>query len=145
MKKLVFIPFAILFFYWAIRFENKKQSEIDKIGLEDLNLQLTGLVDTVIEGSNYHGFGIIRLKIISSNITEYDPRSKKAYYYCVIKNGIAEIYDHTFISKVDTVFIDTKNRTMIYTEDGKKVINSSITINANDDYYQFIRRRTIFR
>ena len=144
MKKILVFLVVTVFFGWFIHIENKRQQEIDKIGLEDLNLQLTGIVDTVIEGNNYHGYGIIRLKIIKSNLKEYDPCLKQPFYFCIIRDGIAEIYEHTFVSKVDTVFIDTKKKIMSYTEDGKKV-TGSISINADEDYYNYIRKKTIFQ
>ncbi len=144
MKKVSIIIIAILLFSWFIYSENKRKREVDKVGLEDLNLQLVGVVDSVDNGDNFHGYGIIRLKIISSNIQEYDPRSKQEFYFCIIKNGMAEIYEHTFVSKVDTVTIDTKKKTMSYIENGKEVVGS-ISINANEGYYDYIKQKTIFK
>ncbi len=144
MRKVPIIIIAILLFSWFFYSQNKRQNEIDKVGLQDLNLQLTGVVENVDNGANYHGYGIIRLRIINSNIQEYDPRTKQEFYFCVIKNGMAEIYEHTFVSKVDTVTIDTKKKLMSYIENGKREIGS-ISINADENYYNYIRQKTIFK
>ncbi len=137
---LVFIIGGIIF----ISLENKRQNKIDKDCLEDLNLQLVGVVDTIDEGRNYHGYGIIRVKIIYSNIQEYDPRTQHEFYFCIIKNGFAEIYTHTFVTKVDTITINTKRKIISYTKNGKKE-EGSISINANQDYYNYIKQKTIFK
>jgi len=137
---LVFIIGGIIF----ISLENKRQNKIDRVCLEDLNLQLVGVVDTIEEGRNYHGYGIIRVKIINSNIQEYDPRSQQEFYFCIIKNGIAEIYTHTFVTKVDTITINTKGKIISYIKNGRKE-EGSISINANKDYYNYIKQKTIFK
>ena len=137
---LVFIIGGIIF----ISLENKRQNKIDRVCLEDLNLQLVGVVDTLEEGRNYHGYGIIRVKIINSNIQEYDPRSQQEFYFCIIKNGIAEIYTHTFVTKVDTITINTKGKIISYIKNGRKE-QGSISINANKDYYNYIKQKTIFK
>ena len=144
MRKVPIILVVVILFSWFLYSQNKWQAEIDKVGLEDLNLQLIGVVDSVDNGDNYHGYGIIRLRIISSNLQEYDPRSKQEFYFCIIKNGKAEIYEHTFVSKVDTVTIDTKKKIISYIENGRRGVGS-ISINADKSYYNYIRRKTIFK
>lgn len=60
------------------------------------NLELKGVIFSVNndkEITGDHGRRIIRLKIIETNMDEYDPRNKQANYYCIIKNGKAEIYE----------------------------------------------------
>jgi len=57
------------------------------------NLKLTGEVYEVVDNiGNYHGTGILRVNIIETNIEYYDPRDHQANYYCIIKNGKAELY-----------------------------------------------------
>jgi hypothetical protein len=105
-----------------------------------------GVVDSVDYANNghYHGYGIILLKIIRSNIQEYDPSTTQKFYYCLIKNGEVEIYDHasqTF--KGDTLTIDTKSKIKSWIRNGKKEEQGSISINTNDDYNNYIRRHHI--
>lgn len=138
----IFVIGAIVFF----SLENKSQREVNKVGLEDLNLQLVGVVNSIDPGRNYHGYGIIRLKIINSNIQEYDPRSQQEFYFCIIKNGIAEMYDHVSgTSKGDTLVYDTKVKLGSFLRNGKKEEEGSISINANKDYYNYIKQKTIFK
>jgi len=145
MKKLLLIiSFVVaLIFFFSLR--AKKQNTVDKVCLEDLDLHLMGIIESVDKGDNFHGYGIIRLKIISSNIQEYDPRSKQDFYFCIIKKGIAEIYDHTPLEfKRDTVIYDTKAKLGGYLINGEKVKYGSISINADKAYYDYIKKKTIF-
>lgn len=137
---IIFTIGAVIFLYT----ENKKKEQIDKVGLDDLNLQLVGIVDSIDNGKNYHGYGIVRLKIIESNVQDYDPRSSQKFYFCVIKNGIAEIYTHTFIDKIDTVKINTKDRTIATKKNGR-FDTGSISIYADKDYYNYIKQKTVFK
>lgn len=137
---IIFILGAVIFLYT----ENKKQEEFDKVCLDELNLRMIGVVDTFDNGRNYHGYGILRLKIIESNIQDYDPRGKMKFYFCVIKNGIAEIYTHTFITKVDTVIINTKDRIISAKMNGR-YDTASISIYADPDYYNYINQKSIFK
>jgi len=146
MKSVTLIIVFVLGGLVFLNLNITKQKEIDKVCLEDLNLQLVGLIDTIDEGNNYHGYGIIRLKIISSNIKDYDPRSKQEYYFCIIKNGMAEIYDHTPTKlKQDTLIYNTKLKLRAYLRNGKQEQEGSISVNSNKDYYSYIKRKTIFK
>lgn len=80
-----------------------------------LDLNMTGVVTFVnkdVRGGNFHGRGIFRINILNSNIDYYDPRDIQKNYYCVIKDGKAEVYDnHVFEMEIgDTVQIDTKEQ-----------------------------------
>jgi len=146
MKSVTLIIVFVLGGLVFLNLNITKQKEIDKVCLEDLNLQLVGLIDTIYEGNNYHGYEIIRLKIISSNIKDYDPRSKQEYYFCIIKNGMAEIYDHTPTKlKQDTLIYNTKLKLRAYLRNGKQEQEGSISVNSNKDYYSYIKRKTIFK
>jgi hypothetical protein len=128
-----------IFFYY----NTNRKDEIDKVALEDLNLQLVGVVDSVdkaIEG-HYHGFGVIRLQIISSNIQEYHPPDDQKFYYCVIKNNKAEIYGHASSTlKGDTLVIDTKAKLISKLRNGKNEEVGTITINPSKSYYEYIQK-----
>ena len=83
------------------------------------NLYLVGAVDSIQQIINklegYHGKGIIRVNIVKSNMDEYDPRNQQANYYCIIKNGEAEIYEHPGrLKKGDTITLDVGKRKIIY-------------------------------
>ena len=95
MKRAAFIVLGFIliciFFFLTIKQKNK----VDKFGLEDVNLNFSGIVTDIHEVNGYNGYGIITLNIISSNVKEYDPRNSIEFYYCIIKHGVAEVYGHT--------------------------------------------------
>ncbi|SCC63844.1 hypothetical protein GA0116948_12512 [Chitinophaga costaii] len=139
---------GIVLLIWEIHFDFHRRSEINKIALVDLDLELTGIVENVDNGDNFHGYGIIRLKIINSNIQAYDPRGKLQYYFCIIKDGIAEVYDHasssnTFIG--DTLVYNTREKISAIIKNGRKIKNGSIGVNTEDAYYRYITLKTIFK
>lgn len=86
-------------------------------GIEDL--YLLGVVSSTEKVVNkmqgYHGRGIVRVSVIKSNMTIYDPRNTQANYYCILKGGKAEIYEHPGnLKKGDTIILDVKERKIIY-------------------------------
>ena len=56
-----------------------------------LGLELTGIVTKKNILTN--GSGVLRAKITTSNIISYDIRQGRKPYYCIIKNGEAEIVE----------------------------------------------------
>src|SRR5690606_20626602 len=62
------------------------------------NLELTGILYSVQDlrpkrgQRGYDPARIIRLNIVKSNMVECDPRDKQANYFCIVKDGGAEIY-----------------------------------------------------
>ena len=147
--KIPLLIMGITFIVWMSHFDCKKENEINKVGLEDLNLKLTGVVVSVDYGDNFNGCGIIRLRVINSNIQEYDPRGKLKYYFCVIKKGMAEIYTGVpppFYNIIgDTMIFDTRAKMGGYLKNGEKANYGSISIYNHDSYYEYIQKHTIFK
>lgn len=146
-QALLFIVFIFLG-AWFIYMNSRRTSVANKEALEDLNLNLTGVVESVENGNGFHGYGIVRLKVIESNISDYDPRGTRKYFFCVIKNGMAEIYDHastgnTYIG--DTLVYHTKEKINGIIRNGKLYEEGSISVSTEDNYYQFVRQKTIFK
>jgi hypothetical protein len=143
MKRLPVFLIGILVISMFFYYNTNRKYQIDKVALEDLNLQMVGVVDSVdkaIDG-HYHGFGIIWLQIISSNIKEYHPPADQKFYYCIIKNSKAEIYGHaSATSKGDTLVIDTKAKLISTLRNGKKEEEGPITIHASKSYYEYIQK-----
>ena len=73
---LLGIAIIIVFFCMTQRFENK----INKLGLVDENIKLTGIIVDLDSIKGYSGYGIITLGILKTNIDEYDPRRKLRYF-----------------------------------------------------------------
>lgn len=138
-KILMFLAFISLIILINI-YESNKIKSINKNGLEDLNLMLVGVVDSVDNAGSdrYHGRGIISVSILKSNVIHYDPRSKLEYFYCIIKGTKAELYDNTLgIINGDTLKINTKTKTKYWTNKGKTV-KDDVTISTDEDYYTYI-------
>ncbi|WP_131539557.1 hypothetical protein [Pedobacter nototheniae] len=142
MKRVFYVLLAgIIIILISLYFNLKTETRLNKATLEDLNLQLTGIVYKVDKVKGYNGFGIADLKIINSNIKNYDPRSKNDYYYCIIKNGKIEIYDIVVNAMTigDTIKIDTKNKTILYKNEGRKE-EGTIMVNTDDGFYNYIKK-----
>ncbi|OMP74878.1 MULTISPECIES: hypothetical protein [unclassified Chitinophaga] len=148
MKKVLIIIVGIVLFVWVLRSDCHRKNQTNKLALENLDLQLTGIVENVENGDNFHGYGIVRLRIVSSNIQTYDPRGKLQYYFCVIKDGVAEVYDHASTSNTfvgDTLVYNTKEKKGAIIKNGKKTQEGSIGVSTEDAYYRYIERKTIFK
>lgn len=147
MKRPEFIVIVFLFagFMYAT---HQTKSGAEKAALEDLGLRLKGVVESVDDGDNFHGYGIVRLRVIYSNIKTYDPRSKLSYYFCVIKDSVAEVYDHTSSRTTlvgDTLIYDTKKKVGGRIKNGKEVDVGDISVNTQEAYYDYIWTKTMFR
>lgn len=91
--------------------------DLEEVDVKDFsgieNLILTGEVYEVLDKiGNYHGMGIVRLNVVNSNIKNYDPRDFQANYYCIIKQGKAELYVKgvSDIKPNDTVYINISEK-----------------------------------
>jgi predicted NUDIX family phosphoesterase len=110
------------------------------------NLYLVGVVDSIQRVINkmegYHGRGIIRVNIIKSNINEYDPRNRQVNYYCIIKNGKAEIYEHPGrLKKGDTITLDVKERKIIYHHSNGNLGGLSNIWISPVSFFDFIKKK----
>lgn len=143
MKLLVFGFIGIgIFFYIS----NKRDQAVNRESLEKLNLKLQGIVVNVDEVKGYSGYGIITVRVLKTNIKNYDPRGKVDYYYCVIKDSIAEIYDHAFMRMLgDTLNINTHKRLWSWGSKWNRNNQGSIHVNHSLQYYNYIRAHTRFR
>lgn len=81
------------------------------------NLELSGVVTELYEPGfpKFHGFGIIRLEVLETNIDYYDPRGSKDRYLLLIKDGQSELYEEITLMQVgDTIDIDLKKLKLSY-------------------------------
>ena len=115
------------------------------------NLELTGIVYSVQDlehkQRNKQGYGpgrIIRLNIVKSNMHEYDPRDKQANYFCIIKDGRAEIYagGPTDLKKGDTLKLNIPERTMsFFTVDGKSDVVEKNVFIGSVPFFNYIKEQ----
>ena len=145
-KVTIFISLLFLIFLicvWKLWFgSNDEQLK----GIE--NLRLKGIVYCVMPSINngrYHGTGIIRLKILNSNIHSYDPRGRQKVYYCIIKEGKAEIYTGLFAvvgyqpTIGDTILLNIKKRNLLVIKQGDTVHKFGTSIHPYTPFYEYIK------
>jgi len=136
LKKITFILFGIVLISLFFFYENKRTENINNKSIKDLDLKFSGVITEIEEVRSYNGYGIIRLKLINSNQESYDPRDSLDFYYCVVKNGIAEVYNHAYRNmKGDTINIDTKRKTISYGSLGHEHDEGDIKLNSSEGYY----------
>lgn len=107
--------------------------------LTNLNLKMVGVLVTDVDCPNgYNGFCILDIKVLQSNIKNYDERSKNTYYYLgVIKDSVAQIYQYVHdCKKGDTVVIDTKNNIILC--NGLRY--DSILVNPDPRFYLYVEK-----
>lgn len=119
---LIFVVFIACDFLTYDKKERIVVKWSDFQGVE--NLEMKGIVYSINDtiGNGFHGRGIVRLNILETNLDYYDPREEQANYYCIIKNGKAEVYDtHVSSFKIgDTIIIDSMNELLYYSRYGEK-------------------------
>ena len=108
------------------------------------NLKLTGEVYEVVDNiGNYHGTGILRVNIIETNIEYYDPRDHQANYYCIIKNGKAELYVKgvSDIKPNDSIFVNiSQEKSIVF--NSKRNYNRQLSfIVYSRRFFDFIKRK----
>jgi|SRR5690625_707888 len=143
---VVLFSFNLYMFRYDIFFrpnDNLIEVEINDFrGIKDL--MLTGEVYEVLDNiGNYHSTGILRVNIIDSNIELYDPRDKQANYYCIIKNGQAEVYESelTGTKKGDTILIDIKKGATRIVNALSKKDEKKATIIYPRNFFDFLKRK----
>jgi hypothetical protein len=118
-----------------------KENKGDKKYFDELNLKLTGIVESVDLSYIPNGFGVAKVSIINSNRHYYDPRDDHEYYYCLIKNGKAEIYQSGLYECAigDTINVNTRKRIFLI-KNGVKEDIEDIVLSTYDKFYNYVRK-----
>jgi len=141
MKNIIYFLACLIFVSIGLFYFNWNRNRLNRLAFENLNLQIIGVVYKIDKVKGYNGFGVANLKVLKSNVKMYDPRSKNEYYYCMLKNDRAEIYDiHVrAMSLGDTIKIDTKNKVIFYVNEGRTE-EGTIIVNTDDSFYNYIKK-----
>lgn len=132
-----FVVVTFLFGYHLWRESHDSKRYFDK-----LDLQLKGEVLSVDIPQGYNGFAIVKVKMLKTNKDYYDPRNDAKNYYCIIKNGLAEIYQPGVYKcePGDNVTVDTRMRLFtIQKPDGTKDVQE-IILYTNEFFYKYIKK-----
>lgn len=116
-----------------------QQQSAEEDYFNNLHLKMTGVIHYIQRANGYNGFGIIGVRVLSSNITDHDKRTNPPYY-CLVKGDSAEIYCSIIESTPgDTVKIDTDKRQIaILRKDGTSIQYTTSYNNENRFYKRFV-------
>jgi hypothetical protein len=141
---IIFLPIIGSFVFYEelfldVNYDLKEVERDDYNGIEKLKLkgEVTELIKDV--GRPYHGTGIIRINILQSNITSYDPREYQANYICIIKQNKAEFYSGIpyYANVGDKIEIDIPNNSAFLTNSSGKKHNLGLSIYGRD-FFDYI-------
>lgn len=123
--------------------ECQETNTYDNKYFNDLRLNLKGEVLSVETPRSSNGFGIIRVKVLNSNVKNYDPRDRYRYFYCLIKDSIAELYQLSAKScnPGDTVIVNTDKREFTLNRSNGEILKWEIILYKNDFFYNRLKRR----
>jgi hypothetical protein len=123
--------------YNAVSSHNRQKNYFDK-----LDLRLTGVVESLDLSYLPNGFGVVKVKILQANKNFYDPRKDLKYYYCLIKNGYAEFYQHGLYNCEigDTVDVNTRKRVFVI-KNGSKTDVEDISLLMFDEFYDYVKKK----
>jgi len=150
MEKYILIALKILipvfFLIGAISISSKtdkKQIEFDKIEKEyfyNHKSELSGIVyDRVLLN---HGYGVLFLKNVSSNIAEYDPfKNHERHFLCYIDDSICELYSFgaSTINFNDSIILNTKMDSIYVYRDNKLNDNWRLGLITNGYYNEIVQ------
>ena len=120
----------------AMRNQNKSDNEYFK----NLDLNMKAIVSNTFEVNGSNGFDVVDVVVLSSNKYFHDPRGTYENYYCIIKNGLAEVYQlgGAQASIGDTIEINTLTKRFTIKKAGGDIVEE-IRINSNGKYYEYLK------
>lgn len=105
-----------------------------------LNFHLIGEVKSVDNPEYFNGFGVLNIEVHQTTLEYYDRRNLDSFYYCVIRNNRAQIYQ--FASRDfkigDLVELDLSDRELKLLR-GDKVQVIDIALNVDERFYKYVR------
>ena len=126
---------------------SKESEKVDK--LLDNGIIFSGIViDTNVSSNGT--FGIIRIKIDSSNVKEYSQLSDNYLFPYRIKDSIAEVYCYVPLHQGITLGItrlklESNMRFIELFINDKKTIESNLFINTSERNLKYVKKHTIFK
>ena len=138
-KALILITILVIVVNIYNRIVNKSDNEY----FSELNLSLKGEVLSVYVPQDFKGFGVITIKILNTSLKHYDPRDKHPFYYCLIKDSIAQVYQRgsRTCSPGDIVEIDTKNRRFSLQSRTSGNKSWGIVLLHNASFYRLVEKK----
>ncbi len=122
---------------------NDKLIEVERdnyTGIE--NLELTGVISDIRKPNfPFHGFAIIDVNVIDSNVANYDPRKIQANYLCLIKDSVMELYTGVdFMSINDTIKLDLSEKGLSYFDNNTKEFYTYFPSIHDRTFHDYIKK-----
>lgn len=124
-------------------YEDYRDEQYEDRYFTALDLQLTGVARYVVERNGSNGFGIVGVEVLSTNNPYIDQRDSLKYYYCLVKNGRAELYQRSahLIRTGDTLTINAPHRLLsIRHADGTGPDTTGLDLYDNEFFWRFVRK-----
>lgn len=112
LKQLILMFGVIFSLFIMLAIIGFRNSAKDIKYYQEVNLNLSGIINEVRPLNSYgHDFGVISIKIIKSNIKNYDERKNLDRYLGVIKNNRAELVFESISSVMqgDSIVLNIQN------------------------------------
>lgn len=142
--RLKFVLIAFPFMIALGVYEDYRDNQYENRYFTSLDLKLTGVARYVVQRNGSNGFGIIGVEVLSANKHHIDQRDSLKYYYCLLQNGKAELYQgsaHLF-RQGDTLAVNTSQRLLsIRHADGAAPDTASLQLYDNDLFWRFVKKR----
>jgi hypothetical protein len=139
---LVFICMVVSVYKCSI----KEEKKLDK--LLDNGIVFSGTV-IYTKASKNHSYGIVRIKLDSSNVKEYAKFSDEYLFPYRIKDSIAEVYctvprRELLIYKKSKVYINSNMRDLEFIT-GKKKFKGTLQVSTEQLNMRYVKKHTIFK
>ena len=110
-----------------------------KIFESDVNFE--GTV-TEFDNSGGHGFGIIRFKVLKSNIQIFNAFQNGKVYFYNINGEDGEIYSYVPASlrKGDMVYVDSEKRKLLYYRNTKLLTEGDFMLITEDNWIEYVKK-----
>jgi hypothetical protein len=112
--------------------------------VENLALQLNGVVQYVDAPSGYNGFGIVGVKVLHSNQRGIPIKNLSIAQYCAVKEEQAEFYQYSpeLCDVGDSVYVNTSTQTFLITKPNSNRIERGILLNDDERFWKYVLKHT---
>jgi hypothetical protein len=112
--------------------------------IENLVLELSGVVEYIDIPSGYNGFGIVGVKVLYSNQQNIPIKNPNNAQYCVVKEKQAEFYQYSpeLCNIGDTVYVNTSTETFLITKPNTNPIDRGILLNDDERFWKYVLKHT---
>lgn len=119
------IIIAVLIF--GVNRYTASREKIEQEYLNSFNLRFSGVVTGKVEVESFTGILFVDVK--STSVVQYDVRDSSKVYYCVLKNGKAEIVETMDKAEVgDSIVVDGPTKKLKVFRNRKQVAETKIWV-----------------